>query len=233
MNTLLLRLAAPMQAWGSDSKFSQRQTNREPTKSGVVGLIACALGRRRTESIDDLAGLRFGVRVDQPGGLIRDYHIALKEWGPATSHTSFLSDRYYLSDATFVAGLESDDLSFLNEIAYALHHPAFPLFLGRRSCPPTGKLVLGVREGLGLEDALHISATDWQASPWYRQQQPKKIIINIFCDDEIGDERLRRNDMPLSFDQTHRLHGIRNIRETFIEFENTEGMNHHDPWEGL
>ena len=34
MATLLLRLAAPLQAWGADSKFETRKTGREPTKSG-------------------------------------------------------------------------------------------------------------------------------------------------------------------------------------------------------
>ena len=53
MATLLLRLAAPLQAWGSDSKFETRKTDREPTKSGVVGLLAAALGLRR----DDTEGL--------------------------------------------------------------------------------------------------------------------------------------------------------------------------------
>ena len=47
MATLLLRLAAPMQSWGIDSKFDTRKTNREPTKSGVIGLLAAALGLRR------------------------------------------------------------------------------------------------------------------------------------------------------------------------------------------
>ena len=44
MSTLVLRLAAPMQSWGSDSKYNIRKTNREPTKSGVLGMIAAALG---------------------------------------------------------------------------------------------------------------------------------------------------------------------------------------------
>ena len=46
MATLLLRLAAPLQAWGADSKFETRKTGREPTKSGVIGLLAAALGLR-------------------------------------------------------------------------------------------------------------------------------------------------------------------------------------------
>ena len=49
MATLLLRLAAPLQSWGSDSKFETRKTDREPTKSGVVGLRrwGCAGTTRR------------------------------------------------------------------------------------------------------------------------------------------------------------------------------------------
>ena len=69
MATLLLRLAAPLQAWGADSKFETRKTNREPTKSGVIGLLAAALGLRRDESegLARLTGLRFGVRVEREG----------------------------------------------------------------------------------------------------------------------------------------------------------------------
>ena len=77
MSTLLLRLAASMQAWGSDFRFEVRRTGREPTKSGVIGLLAAALGRSRADSIDDLCQLRFGVRVDQEGQLLRDFHTRL------------------------------------------------------------------------------------------------------------------------------------------------------------
>ena len=76
MSTLLLRLAAPIQSWGNDSRFEVRRTGKEPTKSGVIGLLAAALGRSRADSLDDLCSLRFGVRVDQEGQLLRDFHTA-------------------------------------------------------------------------------------------------------------------------------------------------------------
>ena len=79
MYTLLLRLAAPLQSWGVDSKYDIRRTQREPTKSGVIGLIASAMGRSREDSLEDLASLRFGVRVDQPGRLHRDFHMVKKD----------------------------------------------------------------------------------------------------------------------------------------------------------
>lgn len=73
MSVLLLRLAGPMQAWGDSARFVRRTTRHEPTKSGVVGLLASALGRGREESVEDLAQLEMGVRADQPGTLLRDF----------------------------------------------------------------------------------------------------------------------------------------------------------------
>lgn len=55
MSTLLLRFAAPLQAWGTESKYDIRKTDREPSKSGIVGFLAAALGRKRDESVEDLA----------------------------------------------------------------------------------------------------------------------------------------------------------------------------------
>ena len=72
----MLRLAGPMQSWGVHSKFNSRPTQTEPSKSGVIGLIASALGRSREESVEDLTNLRFGVRVDQEGLIETDLQIA-------------------------------------------------------------------------------------------------------------------------------------------------------------
>ena len=151
MATLLLRLAAPLQAWGADSKFETRKTAREPTKSGVIGLLAAALGLRRdeTEPLTRLAQLRFGVRVEREGQLLVDFHMARNE----EKDRSYVTYRHYLEDAVFLVGLESEDTALLQELAEALTHPAFPLYLGRRACPPTLPLCLGLREQ-GLVEAL-------------------------------------------------------------------------------
>ena len=149
MATLLLRLAAPLQSWGSDSKFETRKTDREPTKSGVVGLLAAALGLRRddTEGLARLNGLRFAVRADQEGSLLVDFHTA------KSRDTSYVTYRHYLQDAVFLAGLESEDEALLRELEAALRHPVYPLYLGRRSCPPTLPLCLGVCPG-SLQEVL-------------------------------------------------------------------------------
>ena len=67
MNTLLIRLAGPMQSWGTQSRFFTRDTGHEPSKSGVIGVLCAALGWGREAPLDDLARLRMGVRVDRPG----------------------------------------------------------------------------------------------------------------------------------------------------------------------
>lgn len=79
MSTVLLRLAGPVQSWGNRARGpskAHRHTHTRPTKSGVIGLVANALGRDRADDIADLAALRFGVRTDLPGHLESDYHTS-------------------------------------------------------------------------------------------------------------------------------------------------------------
>src|SRR3989304_5384110 len=122
-HTLLLRLVAPMQSWGVQSDFTHRDTGLEPSKSGVIGLWGAALGKpgdedhpdnRDKPSLVQLAQLRMGVRMDREGLLKRDYHTAgkggyLKASGNIEKKDLIVSERFYLADAAFLVGLESDD----------------------------------------------------------------------------------------------------------------------------
>jgi len=54
MTVLLLNFSAPLQAWGASSRFNYRDTRREPTKSGIIGLLAAAQGRSRSADLADL-----------------------------------------------------------------------------------------------------------------------------------------------------------------------------------
>lgn len=103
MATLLLQLAGPMQSWGTTSCFDERDTQLEPSKSGVIGLLCAALGRDRSKSVEDLAALKMGVRVDREGRLMRDYQTAsgVVRASGAISAYAVVSQRYYLADAVF------------------------------------------------------------------------------------------------------------------------------------
>lgn len=231
MATLLLRLAAPLQSWGMDSKFETRKTNREPTKSGVVGLLAAALGisREEPEKLVPLNQLRFGVRVDQEGEFLSDYHIARKEEktrkGTIPKVTPYLTYRHYLSDAIFLVGLESADRTLLQELEQALCHPMFPLFLGRRSCPPTMPLCLGIRNQ-DLENALR---KEPPLTPAWKNTDsvPKRMVLDAVPGEP---ETVPQQDLPLSFSQTHRQFGYRAVRE-----EQTKGLlsTEHDAFAEL
>jgi CRISPR system Cascade subunit CasD len=215
MSTLLLRLAAPLQSWGID-KFERRGTERTPTKSGVIGLVAAALGRRRDESIEDLQALRFGVRIEQAGMLLRDLHMAheVEFWKKHDAKYTYMTNRYYLADAVFLGGLEGDK-TFLAEIENALCHPAFPLFLGRRSCPPEGKLSLGIRTGKTLLEALR--EEPWLSGIWSRRKAEPEVHLRIIADsDEREADAYFQRDVPLSFDQRYRKFGFRRVSESGI-----------------
>ena len=213
MSTLLLRLAAPMQAWGVDSKFDTRSTGREPSKSGVLGLLAAALGIRRDDSaaLGSLAELKFGVRVDREGQYLHDFHMA------HSAVTSYVTHRYYLSDAVFLCGLESEDRELLEQYAYALTHPAYPLFLGRRSCPPTLPLVLGIRD-CTLEEAL-------RAEPLLAENSTGVRLVLDADPGSKGAALIR--DVPVSFSPYRREYMYRKYREVILpETPQTE----HDPF---
>lgn len=77
VSTILIRLDAPIQSWGdAASRWDYRTTGPRPTKSGLIGLVANALGRDYGDPIDDLASLRFAVRADRPGHTELDFRVA-------------------------------------------------------------------------------------------------------------------------------------------------------------
>ncbi len=210
MNVLLLRLSAPMQSWGVQSRFSVRDTGREPSKSGVVGLLCAAMGRSRDEPVEDLAALKMGVRVDQEGSVEYDYQTAmdvLKAGGGSTKNTE-PSRRYYLADARFLVGLAGNDLGPLTDVHDALRDPHWPLYLGRKAFVPGEPIWLedGLQPDVDLVDAL-------KAFPWLGPdyQQPNSELRLVLEDPDSPDVR---HDQPVSF--AKRRFAPRHVRTTFI-----------------
>lgn len=227
MTVLLLRLAGPQQSWGVASRFSRRSTELEPTKSGVVGLLAAAQGRQRADPVDDLADLRLGVRVDQEGSLQADFQTAQRPDGTAMP----LSRRYYLSDAKFLVGLETTDDSLVDALYEAVRNPQFPLFLGRRAYPPSEAVAVGRRPG---ELSSVLAEEPWQAAPWYRRRLGREPSLRIVRDGEPGETGRRLQDVPESFDPTRRSYRWRTVVEESVLVDNPDGIDDdHDPMEVL
>ncbi|MBA3257239.1 MAG: type I-E CRISPR-associated protein Cas5/CasD [Pyrinomonadaceae bacterium] len=211
MPTLLLRLFGPMQSWGTQSRFSIRDTGLEPSKSGVIGLLCAALGKSREERPNDgwptlavLVALRMGVRVDREGVMKADYHTAggtPRQGDPygvmkadGKSRGTVTSQRYYLSDADFLVGLESDEIALLRQLNDALAQPHWQLSLGRKSFVPS--LPVWVPDALreaSLRDAL--SGYSWQGDK--RHEPPDRLRLVVEATPETAAEV--RQDVPLSF----------------------------------
>jgi CRISPR system Cascade subunit CasD len=191
MNVLLFRLAGPMQSWDTQSRFPLRTTGLEPSKSGVIGLICAALGRRRGEPIRDLAKLLMGVRVDREGKMESDYHTTLNvikaSGAPSKPGEAVVSRRFYLADADFLVGLEGEDTRLLKEIDDALQNPCWPLFLGRKAFPP-GKPV-HLSDGLQLGNDLYQALT---------QYLPRPTSFRLVVEDHQG-EAIRVDQPVASF----------------------------------
>lgn len=193
MSTLLLRLAGPMQSWGTTSRFDERDTQLEPSKSGVLGLICAALGRDRTEPVDDLAALHMGVRVEREGVSLRDYQTAtgvlIASSGKPDLGRTVVSPRYYLADAMFLVGLEGDR-GLLASIHQALASPVWPLALGRKSCVPS--LPVYLPDGL-VEQPLYSTLATWPCLiSGDTPQTPRRVLL------EHASEGSVRFDQPVA-----------------------------------
>jgi CRISPR system Cascade subunit CasD len=190
MTTLLLRLQAPMQSWGISSHFTNRDTGREPSKSGVIGLICAALGRSRDAEISDLAALRMGVRVDREGILQKDFQVAqdIYQASGAKIEPTVISDRYYLADAVFLVGLEGP-CELLEEIHAALKSPHWTLYLGRKAFPP-GKPVWLI-DGLKQEKLIDALKNYHALVP--NPPEAMRLVI------ESDHGELARTDVPINF----------------------------------
>jgi CRISPR system Cascade subunit CasD len=198
-----------MQSWGTQSRFRDRDSGLEPSKSGVIGLLCAALGRPRTAKVDDLTMLRFGVRADRPGALRMDFQTAganyprYNQRGQVIGRTTgILSPRYFLADASFVVGLEGD-ADLLWAVDRAVERPRWQLYLGRKAFPPSRPLRMpeGLREE-GLPQALGTYPLEGGGSR-----------VRIVIDDPEGSEV--RNDVPLSF--ATRRYASRRVSTVWME----------------
>ena len=222
MPTLLLRLVGPMQSWGTTSRFDQRDTGKEPSKSGVVGLLAAALGidRENWTDLEPLTRLTMGVRHDRPGVPARDYQTAgcaetdtIIRADGTQSKDGVVSHRFYLADAAFLVGLEGDDRALLEKTYAKLKNPAWPLALGRKSYLPSEPIWIedGVQDA-PLRDVL----ARW---PWIGSQRkweglPDKLLVSFESKDESG---VLKMDQPLSSFAERRFGG-RFVRLEWIPF---------------
>lgn len=178
---IFLWLEAPLQSWGYDSKFNRRDTLEFPTKSGILGLVLCALGAsgEQTELLSRFASLRQTVisfRYHSAAGLepklplLHDFQMIGAGYNEKDSWENFLipkkadgsapvgggtklTHRYYLQNAVFAVLLEVP-ADIAGQTADALQNPVYPVYLGRRCCVPTDFIYQGLYDSMEAAEAV-------------------------------------------------------------------------------
>lgn len=164
MPILILRLEGILQRWGERAQWDFRDTAPIPTKSGVMGLAACALGYARGDAriLELDKRLCFGVRVDRGGMLMEDFHTVTTDQKSMTAATgkprnggpTIITPRQYLQDACFTVALQGER-ALLEKIRNALAAPRWQVYLGAKSCVPSRPLLETLTDEYGsLEQAL-------------------------------------------------------------------------------
>lgn len=227
MAVVYMRLAGPMQSWGTQSRFTHRDTGLEPSKSGVIGLLCAALGKPRDESggpdlpsLRDMAELKMGIRIDRQGTMERDYHTAGgthrkdDKYGVPTSdgkqRRAITSERFYLADATFLVALRGDE-SLLKIVHEALRGPVWQLYLGRKAFLPDPPVYLqdGFQAQLNdLEEAFRLYPCLCQGY----QKHAGKLRTEIEV--AFGQGEQVKHDQPVSFSE--RLFSLRHVKAGWI-----------------
>lgn len=227
MGTLLMRLEAPMQSWGTYSRFSERDTAKEPTKSGVIGLICSAMGIDRGIVPENLTNIKFAVRVDKEGVLRKDYHIAgvggyFRASGKVETKNAIPTNRYYLADASFLVGIESEDDSLIADIQAALENPVWFIYLGRKSFLPSKHIYLpdGVQDKPLLEALIEYPVT------FNKYEKSKEKSLRFIADLELMEDKayvVKRvvQDVPIDFDK--RIFHEREVAVFYEQFTNKKG----------
>jgi CRISPR system Cascade subunit CasD len=196
-NTLFLYLEGPMQSWGERAHWSVRDSAQEPTKSGVIGLLACCLGLKEDADLRALSRqLRIGVRCDKPGQTLIDYHTVvggvmsaqgkIKKNASTGEPETVVSWRHYLCDASFLAALQSKYPALIERLAQAVQSPYWPVYLGRKSCPPGRPPYAGIGEYPDLQTAL-------EAFPLSPEQAQGEVRVRAVIECALG-EGVRRRD---------------------------------------
>lgn len=227
MKTLLLKLAGPLQSWGTRSSFETRQTDLYPSKSAVIGLIASSFGYRRDDDENNqrLNDLDFAVRIDQQGNLLRDYHTARRFKNTGKFERTYVTNRYYLEDAVFVVAIGHENTAWIDEIEEALKNPMYAPFMGRRSLPLPADFFLGTTSKNVIDALQEVS---WQSNAKSDTKKNKKLFIYADAYLLPGKPKLMSKDFVLSFSQKERKFGYRAVAKIDMVIDDRSDSTEHD-----
>lgn len=230
--TLILHFDAPLQSWGTASRYARRDAGAAPSKSAVCGMVCAALGAAKESEqeaavLEAFAKLRMiSVILHQNSnnliGLLSDFHTVLgtRNANGGKVSNAILTTRFYHQDKKFAVLLESEDGDFLEKARQALQNPVWGGWLGRKCCIPAAPIV---REKLmePAEAREHLHQTYPNATwEFYQEVDGEEIPTDTWNDQALSlgkrnsSGRSNRNYAPRRL-KRH----IQNIQEdTYFQF---------------
>lgn len=230
---LLLRLEAPLMAFGGPKVDALGVTRDFPGQSQIAGLFGNALGYDHgdADALEALQSrLRFACLLARPGERFRDYqtvdlgqpHLSGTGWttrgrlesrAGASSDGTHIRQRWYLADALVLVALtlEPPDVEpSLVTLADALDHPARPLFIGRKPCLPAAPMRLGpIATAAGPEEALREGLCRLSCEEVGTAAEIDVRLLSAHPEnlevDQLVDQRDWRNQMHTGTRFVHRL----------------------------
>lgn len=210
---LVLRLAAPLIAFGGEAIDNRGVTRDFPALSMLTGLIANALGCDRADDQRHnrlQQRLRMGSVLAPGSRRLQDFQTAKlgaddkgwTTWGEPEERRggagSYLGphlryrDYHAQLEAWVVLALKpADEAPTLEDIAFALDRPARPLFIGRKPCLPVDRLVHGWQEVphvlAGLQAVVRERAGDGE--DWRAQWPDGEGMLDGSRRQDVCDER--------------------------------------------
>lgn len=167
--SIYLRLAGPLQSWaGPRVTGNVVRSEPRPTRTGLEGLLAGALGWPQNQWEDWMHSVSLTVRADRPGSRLDDYQTINprdedlkyqqrayllffgKRWSkrahftPDGQNKTSIVNRTYISDAEFLVEVQNSD--HFDALVDAVRKPFFTTYLGRKAFAPVFPFMLGIGE---------------------------------------------------------------------------------------
>ena len=180
MRVLLLHFQGPLMSFGGPRVDQIGPSGQFPTVSQVAGMFGNALGYdyreadclqalqdrlsiasvvlRKGEEMEDCQTVDFGQEHLRTPAWTTRGRREHREGAPATRFGTHIRLQRYRADSQVLAAVAldpPDPAPTVDDLAAALDRPARPLSLGRKTCVPAGRIVMGVvPEACGLTDAI-------------------------------------------------------------------------------
>lgn len=222
MPYVLLWFEAPLQSWGSSSRFSRRETEPFPTLSGVLGLICCARGAgdEQKQWLSEWSQSQMFVDAfssPNPAPPLIDFQMVGSGYDTsdlwenlmipktvdgkkAVGGGTKMTYRGFIQDTSFAVILFLNEQQH-NEVKQALENPIWPVYLGRKCCIPTDFIYRG-----------GFSELEQARSCAFELAKTKDRVHQFHVRPALGGETgaIVLSDVPLSFGQ-NKQYGMRQV----------------------